>query len=534
MEKPAGMSGEGVTFSFDRFVLDPARFELRCEGKPVAMEPQVFSLLLLLVTNAERMVTRDEIVEQIWGGRIVSEAAISSRIKDARKAVGDDGKSQRLIRTIHGRGLRFVGEVTSNFPPTTMIAPLPAREAEHSFALHLPGDGRPAIAVLPLKVIGETDRFGFVAEALPDEIIMDLARLRWLRVIARGSTFRFRSHDDAVADVGKALGVGYCLTGSLEAQGAELVVRAELADVDHGTVIWNETYRGAANELSALRGEIVHHVVASLETQIASHEARKARQLPATALGAWSAYHLGLDLMYRFNRSDNERAAQLFARAVAADPEFSRAHAGLSFTHFQNAFLHKTGVREEQIALARQNADRALACDILDPFAHFNLGRTHWLDGDLSASVMALEKSVELSPNYSQGIYAKGLIHALSGEHDQAEQEVLQAMDLSPLDPLRYAMLSTQSLTQMGRGDYEAGARLSDRAAHTPGAHKHIALIAAIGANLAGDKAKANYWLDRVRQSDPDTSAEEFLRSFPFTEGQTRLVIERAMKDMGL
>jgi TolB-like protein/Flp pilus assembly protein TadD len=534
MEKPAGMSDEGVTFSFDRFVLDPARFELRCDGEPVAMEPQVFSLLLLLVANAERMITRDEIVDRIWDGRIVSEAAISSRIKDARKAVGDDGKAQRLIRTIHGRGLRFVGEVARGSAPSAIIAPPVSNGGEEALDPHPLGDGRPAIAVLPLKVIGETDRFGFVAEALPDEIIMDLARLRWLRVIARGSTFRFRSHDDAVADVGKALGVGYCLTGSLEAQGHELIVRAELADVDHGTVIWNETYRGAAKELSALRGEIVHHIVASLETQIASYEARKARQLPETALGAWSAYHLGLDLMYRFNRTDNERAAGLFARAVAADPEFSRAHAGLSFTHFQNAFLHKTGAREEQIALARQNADRALACDILDPFAHFNLGRTHWLDGDLLASVLALEQSVELSPNYSQGIYAKGLIHALSGDHDQAEQEVLQAMDLSPLDPLRYAMLSTQSLTLMGRGDFEGGARLSERAAHTPGAHKHIALIAAIGANLAGDKAKASQWLGRVRQSDPETSAAEFLRAFPFAEGQTRLIIERTMKDMGL
>ena len=528
------MPANVVLYRFDRFELDPARFELRAGGEPVGVEPQVLSLLLLLVANSERMVDKDELVEKIWAGRAISDTAISSRIKSARHALGDDGKAQRFIRTVHGRGFRFVGTVRTEMVP---VATSPA------LAGSAPEDGqgdddnklgeRPSIAVLPFRIIGEPGRFDFVAKALPDELITDLARLRYLFVIARGSSFRFTSHDADVRAVGATLKVRYILTGSIESLEHEVVIRVELSDTESGGVIWNERFRGAADEVAALRDTIVASVIANVEQRIPLHEAQRARKLDENRLDAWAAYHLGLDHMFRFNRSDNLRAAELFARAVHQNPDFSRAYGGLSFTHFQNTFLHGADDREQEIAAAKAFAERAIQADALDPFAHFNHARTHWLEGDVRSSIASLEHSTLLSPNYAQGVYATSWAKTLAGDSHGGDTDALHALNLSPLDPLRFAMIGTRAFAHMTSGNFETGAALGEQAANTPGAHRHIMVIAAMGAHLIGRPEKAQAWLARASQK-VQPSAEEFLQAFPFAEGPAREVIERALADLGL
>ncbi|TNE33392.1 MAG: transcriptional regulator [Alphaproteobacteria bacterium] len=524
------MPSDVILYCFEGFELDPARFELRKDGRPVPVEPQVLSLLLLLVANAERMIDKDEIVEKIWDGRIVSEAAISSRVKSARQAIGDDGKNQRLIKTVHGRGFRFVGNVRSDV--VRAATPSPNAPADGSTTPVAPE--RPSIAVLPFRIVGEPGPYDFMANALPDELITDLARLRYLFVIARGSSFRFTSHDADVAAIGATLKVRYILTGSVESLGREVIVRVELCDTRSGGVIWNERYRGDAKDASGLRASILASVVANVEQRIPMHEAQQARLLPDMQLDAWAAYHLGLDHMFRFNRADNLRAAELFRRAIDQDAHFARAYGGLSFTHFQNAFLHHTDDYAAEVVAAKDLALRAIQSDALDPFAHFNLGRTHWLDGDVRASIASLEHSTILSPNYAQGVYAKSWARTLAGDSAGGEDDVLLALSLSPLDPMRFAMIGTRAFAHLTSDRIESGAALAEQAAYTPGAHRHIMVIAAIGAHLAGNAEKARKWIARAEQGGTKASASEFLRAFPFAEGHAREVMERALLDLGL
>jgi len=528
MEIASRMASDVVHYRFEGFELDPARFELRADGVVIPVEPQVLSLLLLLVANSERMIDKDEIVEKIWDGRIVSEAAISSRIKSARQAIGDDGKAQRLIKTVHGRGFRFVGNVKNEVLRTASAL---ASDANSQSAL-VPE--RPSIAVLPFRIVGNSGAYDFMANALPDELITDLARLRYLFVIARGSSFRFTSDDADVVSIGATLKVRYVLTGSVESVGKEVVIRVDLCDARSGGVIWNERYRGHATEAVGLRETIVASVIANVEQRIPLHEAQQARMLPDTQLDAWAAYHLGLDHMFRFNRADNWRAAELFARAIEQDAHFSRAYGGLSFTHFQNAFLHHADDYSAEVAAARSLAERAIQCDTLDPFAHFNMGRTHWLEGDVRASIASLEHSTLLSPNFAQGVYAKSWAETLAGDSLAGDADALLALELSPLDPLRFAMLGTRAFAHLTSGQLETGALLAEQAANTPGAHRHIMVIAAIGAQLAGQRDKAQRWLARAEQGGIKASSSEFLRAFPFAEGPAREVIERALSDLGL
>src|SRR5690606_36881870 len=248
-----------MIYRFGPVRFDTARRELTAGGRPVPVEPQVFDLLQMLIENRERLVTKDEILERIWRGRIVSEAALSSRVKSARQAIGDDGRAQRLIRTHAKHGFRFVGEVELL---AAEPAPAPAPEAEPLQA------GRPSIAVLPFTTIGAGPASLAMAEALPHDLIAELARLRWLFVIARGSSFRFRGPVIDLAEVRAALKVGYCLTGSVEVDEIALSLTVELCETVGGGVVWSERFAGRPGAVHEIRQEIVRQVIATLELQI--------------------------------------------------------------------------------------------------------------------------------------------------------------------------------------------------------------------------------------------------------------------------
>ena len=291
-----------MIYRFAEFELDSGKFELRRQGRVVAAEPQVLALLLLLAENAERMVSKDEIVEKVWNGRIVSDAAISSRIKSARAALGDDGTAQRLIRTVHGRGFRFA------VPVTPLAAPSSAAPVE-SAAAPAPTDTRPSIAVLPFTLLGDAGAYAAVADALPHELIAALSRLRWLFVIARGSSFRFRGAEPDLASIGAALGARYCLSGLIEVAAGKIAVTVELADTATGGVVWGERHAEDLDGVHEIRARIVASIVAALDLRIPLAEAERARLVAPERLDAWAAYHLGLDRMLRFNRADNAAAA---------------------------------------------------------------------------------------------------------------------------------------------------------------------------------------------------------------------------------
>src|SRR5215831_13930910 len=415
-----------MLYRFGPFELDTDRFELREGGEARPVEPQVFALLALLVENRQRLVSKDELVEKIWEGRVVSEAAVSSRVKSARQALGDDGRAQRFIKTIHGQGFRFVGDVSALSSSDTIA--------------------RPSIAVLPFRLLGDPGPYAAIADALPDELIAELSRLRWLFVIARASSFRLRGPDTGMDEIGRVLGVRYGLSGTLAISGGSLAVTVELADTRDGGVIWAERFSGALDEVHAFRAEILSRVLTALEIRIPLHEAARARLAAVEDLDAWSAYHLGLQHMYRFTREDSAAAAALFEQAVERDPGFARAHAGLSFIHFQTAFLLHPHDRDGAMARARRCAERGLELDPLDPFVNFTMGRTFWLEGDLDRSLVWLERAISISPNYAQGIYARAWTDTLAGRGLAGREGVDLAMKLSPLDPLYYAMQATRAL----------------------------------------------------------------------------------------
>jgi TolB-like protein len=508
-----------MMYRFGAFELDLAAVELRVRGKALSLEPQVFALLALLVENRERLVSKDEIVEKVWDGRIVSDAAIASRVKSARHALGDDGRAQRFIKTLHGQGYRFVAEVSAARSAATVSA-LPPSDDKVDRSLgtmvqRLEGMSRPSLAVLPFRLVAGDERHAALASALPDELITDLVRLHWLFVTARGSSFRLRPAESDFAEIGRLLHVRYCLSGVIETAGPRIVVIVELVDTTDGGVVWADRFSGRIDDVHSIRDQIRSQVLSALEIRIPLHEAARARTAGFENLDAWSAYHLGLEHLYRFNRVDNAAAAILFERAVSLDPSFARAHAGLSFVHFQTAFMRYVEDRSGAIETARRFAQRGLELDALDPFVNFTMGRTYWLDGDLATSLGWLERATSLSPNYAQGIYARAWTEALAGHAPDARQHVDLAMRLSPLDPLHYAMRATRAFTHMVLGEDAEAARWAELGARSPGAHVLIAMIASAAHAMNGDHERAAAWAANVRGRNAALSREDFFRAFP-------------------
>jgi DNA-binding winged helix-turn-helix (wHTH) protein len=524
-----------MIYQFGPFELDMATVELRKGDKACSLEPQVFALLALLVENRERLVSKEEIIDKVWDGRVVSDAAVASRVKSVRQALGDTGKSQRFIRTIHGQGYRFVADARASRRTAARSAEVSTNLVEGSSTINVQLDksSRPSLAVLPFRLIGDGGRYAALAVALPDELITELSRLRWLFITARASSFRLRASDTEFSEIGGLLRVRYCLWGTVEVSDRTVVVAVELVDTADGGVVWAERFSGPIDDVHAMREDIRSRVLTALEIQIPVHEATLARLGTADNLDAWSAYHLGLQHMYRFNRVDNAAASALFQRAVHIDPLFARAHAGLSFIHFQTAFMGYTDDIAGETNQARRFAERGLELDPLDPFVNFTMGRTYWLQGDLESSLGWLERATTISPHYAQGIYARAWTEALAARGDEARIHVDLAMRLSPLDPLRYGMLGTRAFTHMAVGEDVEAADWAERAARSPGAHVLIAMIAAAAHALKGDAARALYWAANVRERSSALTRADFCRAFPMKSDSMRVRVLQALGQLG-
>ena len=518
-----------MRYHFEPFTLDMDRGLLLEAERDIAIERRAFELLSLLVVNHDRMVTRDEIIESVWDGRIVSDAALSTAIKTTRKILGDNGVTQKYIRTIRGRGVRFVGTVT---------AVVPAR-VENSEVL-MPSDDtmseskRPSIAILPFRMVGYSEAYSAIADAIPAELISCLSRLRWLTVIARGSTFRFRHDNPDLSAIRATLGANYCLSGLVEIFGAVSAVSVELSDTRSQAVIWSERFSGTVSDVNETRNDIVTHVISALELHVPLNEAKRARLRPPENLDAWGIYHLGLQHMYRFNKTDNQIAAGHFERATMLEPGFARAYAARSFTSFQTAFLKYTADTSEEVSNARRFAEKCVEIDPVDPFGNFTLGRAHWLRGDPEAGMPWIDRSVELSPNFAQGFYAHGWADVMAGRGTQALAQLEKAVALSPLDPLLYAMQCARGLAYLQLEDYDNALLWAEKGARAPGAHFLIRAIAAMMCKIKGDDEKANYWAKAMRERRPDASVAMYFNAFPFEDAEMRALMTSALVSVGL
>lgn len=380
---------------------------------------------------------------------------------------------------------------------------------------------RASVAVMPFT--DRTQDRGAFAAGLVHDVITRLARLRSLFVIAPGTVFALQERRVDPETAGRTLNVDYIVTGSVQIEiGGSITVAVELSETRTARIIWSDVFSRKLDDAFLAFDEIGHRIVASIASEVESTERNRAILKPPNSLDAWEAHHRGLWHMYRFNKTDNEQARQFFEMAVRLDPTFARAYAGLSFTHWQNAF-QGWAQRELETDLAFDAAGRSVMADDRDPAAHWAMGRALWLRDQHSQSVGELETAVELSPNFAAGHYALAFVRSQAGDARAAIDASDHSRHLSPFDPLLFAMLGTRAMALVRLQDFDAAADWGAKAAARPNAHPHVLAIGAYSLALASRLDEARICAAGIRKVLPHYSVDDFLRAFRFDDASAAL-----------
>jgi adenylate cyclase len=458
-----------VIYFFEDYSLDTDRRELRRAADLVAIEPQVFDVLQLLIRDRSRVVSKDDLIAKVWKGRIVSESTLTSRITAVRHAVGDCGEEQRLIRTVSRKGHRFVGEVREHerLPNGSAAKPAPSPEqldyiGKARPVLALPD--RPSIAVLPFhNLSGDPDQECF-ADGIVEDIITGLSRIRWLFVIARNSSFTYKGRAVDVRQVGRELGVRCVLEGSLRSTGNRIRVAAQLVEAETGKHIWAERYDRNLVDVFEVQDEITEAVTIAIAPAIAEAERQRAMRRLPESLGAWGAYQRGLWHLARGRQDDNALAVKFFQQSIELDSNFAGGYCGLAYAQIHGAIGFQLGTLPEILNSAEALARRAVGLDGADAEARSCLGLTLHLLGDPEGGRAEVERALAISPNLAvaHGILGETLI--FSGRAKDGISALERCTRLDPLDPNAFVHLHVRAIGLYLMRDYGAACDAAKRA----------------------------------------------------------------------
>ena len=504
-----------VKFNFDNHILDADRRELHRGSDLVAMQPQVFDLLVHLLKHRDHVVSRDDLIALVWGGRIVSDSTLDSRINAARNAIGDNGKEQRLIRTIPRKGVRFVGAV--NGPCDAQAAS--QAEAKMRSGLTLPD--RPAIAVLPFDNMSGDREQEYFSDGISEDIITALSKLRWFFVIARNSSFTYKGKPVHMRQVAAELGVRYVVEGSVRRSGDRVRITAQLNDTASGSHIWAEHYDRELTDVFAVQDEIADAIVTAIEPQIYAAENFRSRRKPPNSVDAWDLVMRALSHHWRVTRPDSLAAQALLERAIAIDPGYGQALALFATNHMFGVHLGWTDLATAA-PIAEQAALAAIAADSEDAWAHTALGSVYFSTRRLDHSLAEFELALQLNPNFSlaQGYYALALCY--SGRWTEAYAATQRAIRQSPRDPSSAIYYGVAAYAQFVGRNYQEAIALAREATRQRGDLTGAYRVLTVAAGMTGQIELARNALQELRRTQPNISLAWIATQLPWKHDADR------------
>jgi len=424
-----------LIYQFADCSLDVERQELRRGAELVDVEPQVLDLLQYLIRNRERLVSKDDLIEHVWHGRIVSESTLTSRITAARQAIGDSGDQQRLIRTIARKGIRFVGEVGSDQSSSAGGSTTSAI----SFSLdamepRLPD--KPSIAVLPFINLSGDPEQGYFADGMAEEILTALSHCNSLFVIARNSSFTYKGKAIDVRQVGRDLGVRYVLEGSVRRSGDRLRLSVQLIDATSGAQIWADRFDGGTNDVFELQDRIAENVVAVIEPNVQLAEIERMKRKPVANLDAYDLLLRAQQLEYEFTQESLDTALRCLEQALMIDPNYAQAMASAAYCYAERTQQGWMKDHARETAEGIRLAARSVELANNDPnvlwmaaYAARQLSMNAQLAKELAY------RSLQLNPNSAIALATTGWIEAILNEPAKALDHLRRADRLSPRDP---------------------------------------------------------------------------------------------------
>jgi TolB-like protein/DNA-binding winged helix-turn-helix (wHTH) protein/tetratricopeptide (TPR) repeat protein len=467
--------GVKVQFVFAGCVLDGDKREFTRHSEPVAMEPQVFDLLLFLLQNRDRVVSRDDLIASVWNGRIVSESTLSTRITAARKAIGDTGEDQILIKTYPRKGVRFVGDLqtagVSRPNERGQVPGVPPSSVQRMPAGPIEWGGRPSVAVLPFSNLSDDAEQDYFSDGITEDIITALSKYRSLAIIARNSSFMFKGAGGDARSVGLKLGADYLVDGSVRKTADRVRVTVQLVETETGRQLWAERYDRDLRELFELQDEITMAIAARIEPEVSAAERMRVERKAVPELHAWDFFRLGTKHFYKSTPADNLEAQRLLRRAIELDPYLAEAYGFLCYALVVSMTRFDTEPNEDTLQEAITVGRKAVELDDQDAMIRFMYGRALLAAKAYGDALSELKIAIDLNPYLAPSYCGLGDSLAYVGRFDEAIPYFEKAIELSPYDPLRWAFYSYRALAHIFARQFDQAFEWSHKATRVPNAH---------------------------------------------------------------
>ena len=513
-----------LRYLFEDCALDTDRRELQRGMSLVAVEPQVFDLLVHLIRNRDRVVSKDELLASVWRGRTISESALFNRINAARTAIGDTGERQALIKTLPRRGLRFVGAVQEEECGPTEGAP-------HKPALGIAD--KPSIAVLPFVNLSGDPEQDYFIDGVVEDIITALSRNRAFFVIARNSSFTYKGKPVDTKRVARELGVRYVLEGSARKSGNRVRVTGQFIEAESGRHLWADRFDGEMADIFELQDQLVTSVVGAIAPQLEKAEIDRAKLDMTGDLAAYDFYLHGLACWNRWAADENAKALQFFNAAIAKDPDFATPYGlAASCHHFAKANGWALSFDEGEIA---RLVERAADIGNDDAVALCWAGHVHaYFFHDLDRALLLIDRALELDVNLAVAWQRSGWVRGYAGDPDGAIESLNKAIRLNPLDTRVFLTHSAMAFAHFIAGRDDEAARWAAMALRVK-PNWLPALRMTIASNAMRGKAEqAKRALNAYLRIDPAVTVAKLCGYYPLRREPDRQRLIAAMRKAGV
>jgi TolB-like protein/tetratricopeptide (TPR) repeat protein len=438
-----------LRYLFEDYALDTDRRELHRATDVIVVTPQVFDLLDYLIRNRERVVSKDDLINAVWNGRIVSDAALTTRLNAARSAIGDTGEKQRLIKTLPRKGFRFIGTVQEARRPA--VEPVGSAAHSSDTTPSPPSTPHLSIVVMPFANIGDDHEQDYFVDGVTDSLTTDLSRIAGAFVIARNSAFSYKGKSPDVRQVGRELNVRYILDGSVQRSGNRLRVNVQLIEAETGNHLWAERFDKPVADLFDMQDEIVSRLANTLNTQLIEVEARRAeRSVHPDAMGLYfqgiACLHKGVTLEHL------TQARGFFERALALDPGSIEALVGTAIVDYSKGVNFFTDDRATSLAAAETALNKALSMAPQHAQAHMYLGVVYIFTFRAAQGIAECERALALDRNLANahGWIGRGKFHLSRPE--ETEAHIHEALRLSPRDIFAYRWMMVMGIAKFWLG----------------------------------------------------------------------------------
>jgi TolB-like protein/DNA-binding winged helix-turn-helix (wHTH) protein/Tfp pilus assembly protein PilF len=546
-------------FKVGDWTVDPAANRLFRGEREVRVEPKVMRVLTYLAERQGEVVSRHDLEAHVWTGMIVTDDAVTNTVIKLRRALGDKARNPAYIETIAKSGYRLIAKVSAVATQDDSTTPAPHGQPSWSKILiigllvlsgtlvfwftarppvstpdpiaHIPAPG-PLVAVLPFENLSADPEQDYFSDGITEDLITDLSKIAGLRVVARNSVFAYKGSTETEQQIGADLRARYIVKGSVRRAEQRLRINVRLADATDGSNRWAERYDREISDIFRVQDEITRRVVGALRVTLSSDDRQRLLRKYTASVEAYDLFLHGLDHYGRRSGEDNALAKDFFERAIAIDPGFARAYAGLALTYTINAVNGWGATLEQSLTQAEALVNKAQELDADLPQVHFVTGEVQMYRGNYVAALDEVARAIELKPSYADAYALLGWVLHFAGRPQEGLVAMQRAIELNPNVPGAYRMV--QGALRYALEEFTEAVRMLELAVEGNPNYQLARVFLAAAHAAAGHEEEAKWQISEILMLNPDFSLADVERGAPFRDPAYRERFLRDLKRAGL